>query len=182
MSATANVSEQMTVAEPPRRAFLGCALAAAGGLASAAMAVPLARFVAFPLRAQAEETSWSDVGKADEFRALTEPVERSIAVDRVDGWRRYAMENGVYVVPAGEGSVKVLSSTCPHLGCTLRWIGEKERFICPCHGGTFTSAGVHVAGPPLRAMDELESKVENGILKVRFQHFRQLIAEKEPVG
>jgi hypothetical protein len=31
-------------------------------------------------------------------------------------------------------------------------------------------------------MDELESKVENGVLKVRFQYFRQLDAEKEPVG
>ncbi|MGB6689843.1 MAG: ubiquinol-cytochrome c reductase iron-sulfur subunit [Terracidiphilus sp.] len=182
MSAMADVPEQMSVAEPPRRAFLGCALAAVGGLASAAMAVPLVRFAAFPLRAQAEGASWSDVGKADEFRALSEPVERTIEVDRVDGWRRYAMENGVYVVPADAGNMKVLSSTCPHLGCTLRWIGEKKKFICPCHGGTFTSTGVHVAGPPLRAMDELESKVENGVLKVRFQHFRQLIAQKEPVG
>ena len=182
MSATTDVSDQTTVAEPPRRAFLGCGLVAAGGLVSAAMAVPLVRFATFPLHAQAEETSWSDVGRAEEFRSLSEPVERTIEVDRIDGWRRYAMQNGVYVAPAGEGNVKVLSSTCPHLGCSLRWIGEKERFICPCHGGTFTSAGVHVAGPPLRGMDELDSKVENGVLKVRFQHFRQLIAQKEPVG
>jgi menaquinol-cytochrome c reductase iron-sulfur subunit len=182
MPARVNVPEQMTVGESPRRTFLACALAAAGGLVSAALAVPLVRFATFPLRAHAEGTSWSDVGKVSEFSSLTEPVKRTIEVDRIDGWRRYAMQNGVYVVPAGEGNPKVLSSTCPHLGCSLRWIGEKERFICPCHGGTFTSAGVHVAGPPLRAMDELESKVENGVLKVRFQHFRQLIAQKEPVG
>jgi hypothetical protein len=31
-------------------------------------------------------------------------------------------------------------------------------------------------------MDELESKIENGILRVRFQHFRQLVARKERVG
>lgn len=182
MSATADIPEEMSVAEPHRRTFLGCVMAAAAGLIGAAMAVPLVRFATFPLHARAEETSWSDVGEVDEFRSLSEPVERTIEVDRVDGWRRYAMQNGVYVVPAGEGNMKVLSSTCPHLGCSLRWIGEKEEFICPCHGGTFTSAGVHVAGPPLRAMDELESKVEDGVLKVRFQHFRQLIAQKEPVG
>ena len=28
-------------------------------------------------------------------------------------------------------------------------------------------------------MDELESKVEDGVLKVRYQFFRQLIATKE---
>jgi hypothetical protein len=31
-------------------------------------------------------------------------------------------------------------------------------------------------------MDELESKVENGMLRVRFRHFRQLVAKKESVG
>jgi hypothetical protein len=31
-------------------------------------------------------------------------------------------------------------------------------------------------------MDELESKVENGVLKVRFQYFRELAAHKEPVA
>jgi len=182
MAVSADVPEQITAREPQRRTLLVRAMAAAGGLVSAAMAIPLARFAAFPLRTQAEEASWSDVGKVLEFRSLHEPVERTITVDRTDGWRSYAMENGVYVTPSGQGGLRVLSSTCPHLGCTLRWVSEKERFICPCHGGTFTSGGVHVAGPPLRAMDELESKVENGVLKVRFQHFRQLIAQKEPVG
>jgi hypothetical protein len=31
-------------------------------------------------------------------------------------------------------------------------------------------------------MDELESKIEGGILRVRFQYFRQLVAKKERVG
>lgn len=177
-----NVPEQFPVAVPPRRSFLGIFLATAGGLVSAALAVPLVRFVTFPLRGQLEEAAWSDVGKLEEFRSLGAPVARTITVKRTDGWRRSTLQDGVYVVPTSGGSLKVLSSVCPHLGCTLRWISDKSRFICPCHGGTFTSNGVHVAGPPLRAMDELESKVENGILKVRFQHFRQLIAEKKPIG
>jgi Rieske Fe-S protein len=92
------------------------------------------------------------------------------------------VQNGIYIVPAGDGKLKVLSSVCPHLGCSLRWIDKRNMFVCPCHGGTFTHTGVHVSGPPLRAMDELESKVENGVLKVRFQYFRQLDAKKEPVG
>jgi menaquinol-cytochrome c reductase iron-sulfur subunit len=175
-------AEQVNSPTPERRSFLGLLLAATGGLVGAALTVPLVRFATFPLRVASEELSWSPVGKIDEFSSLAEPVVRKIEVQRVDGWRSSAVQNGVYVVPTGSGKLKVLSSVCPHLGCTVRWIESRSNFVCPCHGGTFTSTGVHVSGPPLRAMDELESKVEDGVLKVRFQYFRQLDAKKEPVG
>jgi menaquinol-cytochrome c reductase iron-sulfur subunit len=177
-----HLSDPMPIPMPERRSFLGLLLAGVGGLVSAVLAIPLVRFVTFPLRVPAEETSWSDVGKLDEFVSLAEPVARTIDVKKIDGWRSSVVQNGVYVVPMGDGHLKVLSSVCPHLGCAVRWIEKQDRFICPCHGGTFTSAGMHLSGPPLRAMDELESKVENGVLKVRFQYFRQLVAKKELVG
>jgi menaquinol-cytochrome c reductase iron-sulfur subunit len=172
----------MSTHRQDRRSFLGFALTTVGGLISAALAVPLVRFAAFPLRRQAEEVSWSDVGKVEEFRSLNAPAARAIDVKRIDGWRSTVAKSSVYVLPAASGKPKVLSSVCPHLGCSLRWIEKQDHFVCPCHGGTFTADGVHVSGPPLRAMDELESKVEDGVLKVRFQLFRQLVAKKEPVG
>jgi menaquinol-cytochrome c reductase iron-sulfur subunit len=181
-TSSTHLPEQAPVSMPARRSFLGVVLTAAGGLIGAALAIPLLRFATFPLRDSAEEASWSDVGKIDEFRSLTQPVARAIDVKMVEGWRSTVVQNGVYVVPTGNGGLKVLSSVCPHLGCAVRWIEKQDRFICPCHGGTFTNAGVHISGPPLRAMDELESKVESGILRVRFQHFRQLVAKKESVG
>ena len=180
MSAPAKIPEQVSV--PERRSFLGYVLATVGGLVSAALAVPLVRFATFPLRGRAGEASWSDVGKAEEFQSLNAPVARTIDIQTTEGWRTSVVQNNVYVVPNGSGSLKVLSSVCPHLGCAVRWVDKQDKFICPCHGGTFTNTGVHVSGPPLRGMDELESKVENGVLKVRFQYFRQLDANKEPVG
>jgi len=153
-----------------------------GGLVSTALAIPLVRFATFPLRAKEDEAAWSDVGKVDEFASIAGPLARTIDVQRTDGWRSSTEQAGVYVVPAGSGALKVLSSVCPHLGCSVRWIDDKDRFICPCHGGTFTSTGAYVSGPPRRAMDELDSKVENGVLKVRLQRFRQLAATKEPVA
>ena len=182
MSTQAPVSEKVSASVSDRRSVLGFLLAAVGGLMSATLAFPLVRFATFPLRVREDESSWSDIGKIDEFASLAEPAVRTINVERTDGWRISAVQNGVYVVPGESGKLKVLSSVCPHLGCAVRWIDKKDRFICPCHGGTFTKTGVHVAGPPLRAMDELESKVENGVLKVRFQYFRQLAANKEPVA
>lgn len=56
---------------------------------------------------------------------------------------------------------------CPHLGCTVPW---KEGFVwpdpttgadklgwfrCPCHGSTYTDAGVRVFGPAPRSMDTM---------------------------
>lgn len=177
MSAPAEINEQME-----RRSFLGLLLASVGGVIGAVMAIPLVRFAAFPLRSRSGQASWSDVGKVDEFQSLKGPVARTIDIQTNEGWRSSVMQNSVYVVPNGNGSLKVLSSVCPHLGCAVRWVDQKDRFICPCHGGTFTSSGERVSGPPLRAMDELESKVENGVLRVRFQYFRQLDANKEPIS
>jgi menaquinol-cytochrome c reductase iron-sulfur subunit len=182
MSTPARVPGQATASEPERRSFLRNLFVVVGGVVGAALAIPLARFATFPLRVREDETSWSDVGKIDEFASLAAPVARTIDVQRTDGWRSSTAQDGVYVVPAESGQLRVLSSVCPHLGCAVRWIDDKDRFICPCHGGTFTKTGSYVSGPPRRAMDEIESKVENGVLKVRLQRFRQLAATKEPVA
>jgi menaquinol-cytochrome c reductase iron-sulfur subunit len=182
MPAQANFPDQPPVQIPERRSFLGYMLITFGGLVSAALAVPLVRFATFPLRGHSDESTWSDVGKIDDFNALAEPVARTIDIRTIDGWRSSVTQNGVYVVSGSNGNLKVLSSVCPHLGCSVRWLAEQGNFVCPCHGGTFTRTGARVSGPPLRSMDELESKVENGVLKVRFQYFRQLIAKKELLG
>ena len=177
MSAPAEIHEQME-----RRSFLGLLLGTLGGVVGAAMAIPLVRFATFPLRGRSGQASWSDIGKVDDFKSANTPVARTIDIRINEGWRTSVLQNNVYVVPNGSGSLKVLSSICPHLGCAVRWVDKESKFICPCHGGTFTPSGVRVAGPPLRGMDELESKVEDGMLKVRFQYFRQLDANKEPLS
>ena len=182
MPAQADLPDQTPVQIPERRSFLGYMLGTLGALVSAALAVPLVRFATFPLGVHSDESTWSDVGKIDDFNALAEPVARTVDINTLDGWRSSVAQNGVYVLPGTNGSLKVLSSVCPHLGCSVRWLAEQGKFVCPCHGGTFTRTGARVSGPPLRSMDELESKVENGILKVRFQYFRQLIANKELLG
>ena len=76
----------------------------------------------------------------------------------------------------------VLSSICPHLGCTVPWNSGRKAFVCPCHGASFSLDGSRIDGPSLRGMDALESSVEDGQLLVRFQYFRQLVADKEVIG
>jgi menaquinol-cytochrome c reductase iron-sulfur subunit len=91
-------------------------------------------------------------------------------------------EKAVYVSKDRQGQVCVLTSICPHLGCTVPWNKEKKQFICPCHGGTFSADGSRLSGPSQRSMDTLETSVQDGQLLVRFQYFRQLVSDKEIVG
>ena len=62
-----------------------------------------------------------------------------------------------------------LSSTCPHLGCQVRWESQNNRFFCPCHNGVFDATGKGVGGPPGEAGQSLAQyplKVEGGLLHI----------------
>jgi menaquinol-cytochrome c reductase iron-sulfur subunit len=149
---------------------------------SGALSVPLIRFALHPLVATTTKIVWSDVGKLDELGSLIAPVKKLIKVEQRDAWREIVSEKAVYVMPPKDGAVRVLSPICPHLGCSIPWNEEKQEFICPCHGAVFAKDGVRVSGPSPRSMDDLETKIENGIVKVRYEYFRQLIPQKEPLS
>ena len=165
-----------------RRSFLAVLLGIGSVLVGALLAVPLLRFALFPLLRRTTELKSSPVGDLSEFSSITEPVLRTIQIEQVDGWRKAVSEKAVYITKDGQGKLRVLTSVCPHLGCTVPWNKEKKQFICPCHGGTFMPDGTRVSGPSQRGMDSLETSQQDGKLMVRFQYFRQLVADKEVVG
>ncbi|HWO33548.1 MAG TPA: Rieske (2Fe-2S) protein [Candidatus Acidoferrum sp.] len=165
-----------------RRSFLGVLLALGSLFVGALLAVPLLRFALFPLLRRTTQTNSSPLGELSEFSPLTEPVMRTIQIEQVDGWRKAVSEKAVYVTKDNQGQLRVLTSICPHLGCTVPWNKEKKQFVCPCHGATFAADGTRVSGPSLRGMDPLETSVQDGQLLVRFQYFRQLVSDKEVIG
>lgn len=165
-----------------RRSFLGVLLGFGTAVMGAALSVPLIRFALHPLLTKTTDIGWSDVGKVDEFGSITAPVKRLIKVEQRDAWRKIISEKAIYVLPAPTGKLRVLSPICPHLGCSVPWNETKQQFICPCHVAVFAIDGQKISGPPPRSMDELDSKIENGMLKVRYQYFRQLIPTKEPLS
>lgn len=174
-----------TTAEPSRenrRSFLGALLAVGAAFVGALLSVPLVRFALFPLIRQTTDTQKSPVGSLSEFSTLMEPALRTIQIEQIDGWRKTVSEKAVYITKDRQDQLCVLSSICPHLGCTVPWNKEKKQFVCPCHGGTFSADGSRVSGPSQRGMDTLETSVEDGKLLVRFEYFRQLVSDKEVVG
>jgi quinol---cytochrome c reductase iron-sulfur subunit, bacillus type len=165
-----------------RGSFLGALLAVGGLFVGALLSVPLIRFALFPLLRRTTELKESPVGAVTDFSSLTEPVMRTIQIEQVDGWRKAISEKAVYVTKDSQGQLRVLTSICPHLGCTVPWNKEKNQFVCPCHGATFAADGSRVSGPSLRGMDALETSNRDGQLLARFQYFRQLVADKEVIG
>src|ERR1700693_1756814 len=178
-------TQESTIVEPlfqNRRSFLGALLAVGSVLVGALLSVPLMRFALFPLIRLTTDTKDSPVGSLSELSSLSEPSMRTIQIEQIDGWRKTVSEKAVYVTKDRQGQVCVLTSICPHLGCTVPWNKAKKQFICPCHGGTFSADGSRVSGPSQRGMDTLETTVHDGTLVVRFQYFRQLVSDKEIVG
>jgi len=175
-------TEEISETAGSRRSFLAAILGVGAVGVGAALAVPVARFALYPLTAPTTETAWSDVGGVDEFAALAVPVKRVVKIEQADGWRKNVSEKSVYVVAGANGQPRVLSAVCPHLGCAVAWKEERGQFVSPCHNGIFQPDGTLVSGPPRRSMDELESKIENNRLLVRYQYFRALIEKKEVVG
>ena len=165
-----------------RRSFLGALLAVGSVFVGALLSVPLIRFALFPLIRQTTDTKKSPVGSVSEFSSLSEPAMRTIQIEQIDGWHKTISEKTVYVTKDRRAQLCVLSSICPHLGCTVPWNKEKNQFVCPCHGATFAADGTRVSGPSLRGMDRLETSVQDGQLLARFQYFRQLVADKEVIG
>lgn len=165
-----------------RRSFLGALLALGVSSVGALLSIPLARVSLHPLWRTTTEVHWSDLGAADQFAAIAAPVKALITVEQRDGWRKVLSTKAVYVVRGTDGRPRVLSSVCPHLGCTITWSERQGQFLSPCHNGVFAADGARISGPPPRGMDELETVVDNGMLRVRYQYFRQLVPTREVIA
>jgi menaquinol-cytochrome c reductase iron-sulfur subunit len=183
MDAVSGIVGEAKVAVPAgRRSFLMAMFAVSAAVVGGLLAVPLFRFAVFPLRKTDVAGDWSDVGPVSDFASLTAPVAKTITLERRDAWQTTSSQTAVYVLPAKDGVLKILSPVCPHLGCSVQWQDAQNKFVCPCHSGSFALDGERIGGPPPRSMDALESKVEDGTLKVRYQYFRQLVSNQEPMA
>lgn len=165
-----------------RRSFFGALLAIGSAGMGAILAVPVLRYVLYPIYAKATGSEWSDVGELSEFAASKEPVRKTITFTQRDGWREVVSAQSVYVSRTADGQLEVLSAICPHLGCSVSWQANQDKFMCPCHGGEFKADGQHISGPPPRAMDRLPTQVKGGKLQVHFEYFRSNVPNQETLS
>lgn len=48
------------------------------------------------------------------------------------------------------GSLHVMSATCRHAGCVVRWNPAAKTWDCPCHGGRYLPDGTVLCAPPTK--------------------------------
>jgi len=162
-----------------RRSFFGALLTVGAAGMGAILAVPVLRYVLYPLYAKASKNVWTPIGDMAAFSNLSKPVMEPLDLKQLDGWREVDSSQTVYVIKGATGELGVLSSICPHMGCTVAWREDQNQFYCPCHGSVFTPDGAYVSGPSPRAMDALPHKVVDGKLAVNFEYFRKHVPNQE---
>lgn len=71
-----------------------------------------------------------------------------------------------FLVRADDGGYMAVHTRCPHLGCTVVWVEEKQEFLCPCHASTFDKHGDHGGPPVSRALDMFPVRIKDGLVLV----------------
>ena len=154
-----------------RRNFMTGGAMAAGGIATAAFALPALGFALGPLFEDSQPERWQDVGPEADFNDETyvpavmnivpeigEPGKTTVYVRRFNPSRDDKRnEDQPYVA---------ISTRCMHLGCPVRYIQASARFVCPCHGGVYDFEGKVEGGPPVRPLDRFYTRVRAGRVEV----------------
>lgn len=153
---------EATAPSAGRRSFLASAASLAMLVALVESYGTFAAYAArFLLPEQKQRTGWLIVGTVS-----------SIAVGES---RPFGSPDGATINVARKGAsgtvddFVALSSTCPHLGCQVRYEAANRRFVCPCHNGTFDATGRSISGPPFEAGQSLPLyplKIEHGLLYI----------------
>ncbi len=179
----------------PRRGFLAqFAALVAGLMVTTIPAAIVAVFVANPLFRRASSSPSRGTAEGDGFIPLTIGPEAvpgdgtpiSVTVIKVDSdaWNYCPAKcvGTIWLRRDAQSNLTAFSSICPHLGCRVEFRELKDRyFYCPCHNSQFTLEGEPTNVIPPRSMDQLETKLIDGRVWVRYQEFRGGIQEKIPV-
>jgi menaquinol-cytochrome c reductase iron-sulfur subunit len=165
-----------------RRGALGT-LVAGGVVGCGALAVPAVRFLIAPALGGSGSGYWIRTVPVD---SLTdgEPKRVALIADRHDAWtlEKNVQLGAAWLLRRGD-DVKAWTTVCPHLGCAVdRDPAGGPGFYCPCHDSNFGSEGEKLNGPSPRGLDELQTRVDGGVVMVEYRRFRQGIPDKEAVG
>lgn len=160
---------------PERRSFLGVVSGLIVAGISTVLGVTIGRFAISPAFSTTDEQEWADLGSLDEF-AEGKLIKKNVVVTQDAGWGKFQSQRSVWVVRTGE-NVNVFSGVCPHLGCSVN--ARAEKFICACHNSEWSAEGAMLTGPTPRGLDTLEFRVEDQMLKIKYQDFKQGLATKE---
>lgn len=170
-----------------RRDFLKQAACVAIG--GAVGLVPFGAGVAVYLDPLRRKSAGGTTVKVTNLEALPingEPRKFSIFADKQDAWTTFPKSpvGAVYILRTGEKELKVLNVVCPHAGCFVDFVPERDGYFCPCHDSTFHKDGkiADAHSPSPRPLDDLKYELrDGGEVWVEFQNFLAGEHDKIPV-
>lgn len=149
-----------------RRGFLACAAGLIGGAFAAGLGGLGWLFAKATSRWPARGAKrWAVLCRASDLEGGS-PHETSYSFERFEGWFRAKVARQVYVTKDEQGAPVVLSRTCTHLGCPVKWKEQSRTFRCPCHDGVFDEKGAVVSGPPRAPLLRLECRLAGDVIEV----------------
>jgi len=167
---------------PTRRSFLKVATAIASALSAVLIGFPSLRAFLSPGFRRVQPERWIKLGEVDQIEA-GEPTRFDFSETVNDAWLEARALRGVWIYTEDGKTFTVYNGHCTHLACGYGFDKAKGIFHCPCHHGLFDlKTGKVLDGPPPRALDRLETKIEGGILYAAYRDFRAGIPEKIPVA
>ena len=143
--------EAKTEPDQSRRSFVGIAWLGLGAVALVEAVWILVDFLRPRRILAADDASIVIAGPIDRFELGTVNV---------------FPDGKFYLVRLEDGGFLALARACTHLGCTVPWISDENRFVCPCHSSAFDIHGDVIDQPAPRALDRYAIRIENRIVKV----------------
>ena len=170
-----------------RRSFFKEATSVVIGIALGA--IPVAAGIAVlldPLRRKSRSGGFLNVATLEAVPDDGVPRKFPVLATRVDAWNKFANVpiGAVYLRREKVGKIEALNVVCPHAGCFVDFLEERNTYLCPCHNSTFASMArllQQIISPARAVFDTLEVKIEKGKeVWVKFQNFQAGRAEKIP--
>lgn len=172
---------------PTRRSFLDWAIHGLGGIFAAVLGVPVLAYLIDPRNRPARSGAFKTVARLSDLKHDV-PVQAVVRDVKRDAWTLYPNDviGRVWLIRRKDDTVEAFTTICPHLGCSINCDGQ--RFVCPCHNGTFDLTGKRLSAeelgaqnPAPRGMDSLEVQrdpTDPEMIQVKYQNFKQGDHEK----
>lgn len=174
--------------DPQRRAFLNKLLGTSAG--AVAVGVPIVAGLGVlldPLNHKSPQTEAIRVGTLEALPEDGTPVKFPVLADKKDAWNKFTQVpvGAVYIRRLPGNKFEAFNIICPHAGCYVDYLAERNAFLCPCHNSTFSLDGRidDPNSPSPRGLDSLTVELRNGKeLWVKFQNFQTGRSERVPVA
>lgn len=148
-----------------RRGFFEKLSLGLAAVCSAILGVPLVGFILAPLFRKAPE-EWLTVGKVAQFE-----IGKTVNVTFEDPsplpWAGITARGAAWLRRESEEHFIAFSANCTHLGCPVRWMGDADLFLCPCHGGVYYKDGSVAAGPPPKPLVRYDVRIAKGEVQLK---------------